>query len=119
MERLPFTEGQLISKCFLGIFNPPKKLTKKLDFTTYYGTSSRIVFVHFLGEVETPKRHLEINWPLDAAAVSTSADGTDPTCSGVTFAAWPFFSVVAVVAVAESLGFGVSWSLLPTMVKVS
>ena len=30
----------------------------------YYGTSSRIVFVHFLGESKTPKRHFEINWPL-------------------------------------------------------
>ena len=29
----------------------------------YYGTSSRIVFVHFLGEL-IPKRHLEINWTL-------------------------------------------------------
>ena len=30
----------------------------------YYGTSSRIVFVCFLGELKTPKRHFEINWPL-------------------------------------------------------
>jgi hypothetical protein len=30
----------------------------------YYGTSSRIVFVRFLGELKTPKRHFEINWPL-------------------------------------------------------
>ena len=31
----------------------------------YYSTSSRIVFVRFLGEFKTPKRHFEINWPLE------------------------------------------------------
>ena len=30
----------------------------------YYGTSSQIVFVRVLGELKTPKRHFEINWPL-------------------------------------------------------
>ena len=30
----------------------------------YYWTSSRIVFVRFLGELKTPKRHFEINWHL-------------------------------------------------------
>ena len=30
----------------------------------YYGTLSPIVFVPFLGELKTPKRHFEINWPL-------------------------------------------------------
>ena len=30
----------------------------------YYGTSSRIVFVRFLGELKIPKRHFEINWPV-------------------------------------------------------
>ena len=56
-------KGQLISKCFFGIFNPPKKRTKKFNFTTkkLYGTSSRIVFVRFLGELKTPKRHFETN----------------------------------------------------------
>ena len=29
-----------------------------------YGTSSRIVFVRFLEELKTSKRHFEINWPL-------------------------------------------------------
>ena len=58
------TKGQLISKCLFGIFNCPKKWTKKFDFTTNYGTSSRIVFVRFLGELMTTKRHFEINWPL-------------------------------------------------------
>ena len=32
----------------------------------YYGTSGRIVFVHFLEELKTTKRHFEINRPLDA-----------------------------------------------------
>ena len=31
-----------------------------------YGTSSRIVFVRFLKELKTPKRHFEINWPLSS-----------------------------------------------------
>jgi ADP-dependent phosphofructokinase/glucokinase len=30
----------------------------------YYNTSIWIVFVRFLGELKTPKRHFEINWPL-------------------------------------------------------
>ena len=47
-------KGQLISKCLFGIFNSPKKWTKKIRLY-YYGTSSRIVFVHFLGELKTPK----------------------------------------------------------------
>ena len=57
------TKGQLISKCLFGIFNSPKKWTKKFDFTTMV-TSSRIVFVRCLGELKTQKRHFEINWPL-------------------------------------------------------
>ena len=36
----------------------------------YYGTSSRIVFVRFLGELKTPKRHFEINWPLVLSRIS-------------------------------------------------
>ena len=55
-------KGQLITKCLLGIFNSPKKTNEKIQL--YYGTSSRIVFVRFLGELKTPKRHFEINWPL-------------------------------------------------------
>ena len=36
-------KGQLISKCIFGIFNSPKKRSKKFDFTTMViGTSSRI-----------------------------------------------------------------------------
>ena len=30
----------------------------------YYGTSSLTVFVRFFGELKTPLKHFEINWPL-------------------------------------------------------
>jgi len=30
----------------------------------HYDTSGEIVFIHFLEELETPKRHFEINWSL-------------------------------------------------------
>ena len=29
-----------------------------------HGTSSRIIFIRFLGELKTRKGHFEINWPL-------------------------------------------------------
>ena len=40
-----------------------QKTNKKIRLY-YYGISSRIVFVRFLGELKTQKRHFEINWPL-------------------------------------------------------
>ena len=55
-------KGQLILKYLFGIFNSPPKEQKKRLY--YYGTSSRIVFFRFLGELKTQKRHFEINWPL-------------------------------------------------------
>ena len=61
--KMGWTKGQLISKCLFGIFNSPKKCMNEFGFTTM-DTSSRIVFVRFLGELKTPKRHFEINWPL-------------------------------------------------------
>ena len=42
-----------------------KKMNERIRIY-YYGTSSPIVFVHFLGELKIPKRHFEINWPLDS-----------------------------------------------------
>ena len=57
-------KGQLISKCLFGIFNLSQKTNEKI-LLYYYGTSSRIVFVRFLGELNTLKRHFEINWPLE------------------------------------------------------
>ena len=56
--------GQLISKRLFGIFHSSKNWTKKF-LPNYYGTSSRIVFVHFLEELKTQKRHSKINWPLE------------------------------------------------------
>ena len=57
-------KGQLISKSLFGIFNSPKKWMKK-NLPYCYSTSSRIVFVRFLGELKTSERHFEINWPLN------------------------------------------------------
>ena len=53
-------KGQLISKRLFGFFNSPKKRTKKIRLY-YYATSSRIILVHLLGELKTPKIHFEIN----------------------------------------------------------
>ena len=54
-----FDKGQVITKYLFGTFNSPQKRTKNLIY--YYGTSSRIVFVRFLGEVKTPKINFETN----------------------------------------------------------
>ena len=52
------SKGQLISKGHFGIFSIlPKK--RKKNFCP-----NRPGQVRFLGELETPKRHFEINWPL-------------------------------------------------------
>ena len=40
-----------------------QKTNKKVQLY-YYNTSSLIVFIRFLGELKTPKRHFEINWTL-------------------------------------------------------
>ena len=37
---------------------------KKIDPTTYYGTSSVIIFDHFSEDLKTPKRYFEIYCPL-------------------------------------------------------
>ena len=58
----------------------------------YYGTSSRIVYVHFLRELKTPKRNFEINWPLR----HTMARNLD------TFSWKSFETTVAVVKVIHS-----------------
>ena len=55
----------------------------------YYGTSSRIVFVHFLGELKTPKRHLESNWPLACGAkflLSSTINKAEFAQEGIFFA---------------------------------
>ena len=48
-------KGQLISKDFLVSSILPKNERKN-----YYDTRGRIVFVRFLEELKTPKRHFEI-----------------------------------------------------------
>ena len=40
-----------------------QKMNEKLR-PNYYATSCRFVFVRFLEELKIPKRHFEINWPL-------------------------------------------------------
>ena len=56
-------KGQLISKCLFAIFNSSKKRLKKFDLPTILRQVELFLFV-FLEELKTPKRHLEINWPL-------------------------------------------------------
>ena len=56
-------KGQLILKCLFGIFNSPKKTNEWIRLY-YYGAASCTIFVCFLGELKTPKRHFEIKWPL-------------------------------------------------------
>ena len=51
-----------------------QKTSKKIRLY-YYGTSSWIDFVRFLGELKTPKRHFEINWPLNSATCRIIIEG--------------------------------------------
>ena len=57
-------KGQLISKCFLWYLQFSQKTNEKIWLYYLIGTSCQIVFVCFLGELKTTKRHFEINWPL-------------------------------------------------------
>ena len=56
---LTLYKGQLISKCLFGIFNFPKKRTKKFNFTTMVPQVELFSFI--FGRIEIPKRHFEIN----------------------------------------------------------
>ena len=47
---------------FWGLWFPPKK--EGTNSTYYYDNSGRLVFVHFLEEIDDPKNRFEINWPL-------------------------------------------------------
>ena len=58
-----YPKGQLISKCIFWYLQFFQKTNKKIR-RNYGGTSSRIIFVRFLEELKTKKRHFEINWPL-------------------------------------------------------
>ena len=50
----------------------PKNLQKNQLY--YYSTSCRFVFIRFLGELKTPKRHFEINWPLLSQAPNLNTE---------------------------------------------
>ena len=52
------SKGQLISKGHFGFFNSPKKRPKN------FFPSRLRQKVRFLGELETPKRHFKMKWPL-------------------------------------------------------
>ena len=52
---LSTTKGQLISKCLFGIFNSPKKPTKKFEFTTMVPQVKLFLFV-FWGRIEDTKK---------------------------------------------------------------
>ena len=45
-----------------------QKMNEKIRLY-YYGTSSQIVSIRFLGELKTPKGHIEINLPLKASVL--------------------------------------------------
>ena len=49
-------------------------------------TSSRIVLVPFLEELKTPKRHFEINWPLNKIFISLGSIGM--MCRGTQIDKW-------------------------------
>ena len=59
-----YTKGQKISKAIFDVLNSPKKWTKKFDFTTTIPQIDLFSFVIWK-KLKTPKRHFEINWPLD------------------------------------------------------
>ena len=60
------TTGQLIPYVFLIFSILPKNERKQFDLRKlrYHKLVKSDYFVHFLGELKIPKRHLEINWPL-------------------------------------------------------
>ena len=48
-----------------GVINFLQKTNERIRLY-YYDTSGRLVFVHFLEEIDDPKNHFEINWPLES-----------------------------------------------------
>ena len=58
------TKGHLISKELFGTypqFSQFLQKTNKKIRPTYYGSSVRIIFVHFIEELKSLKRHFEMN----------------------------------------------------------
>ena len=70
-DRIVLIKGQTKSKYFFQA-NISSKKTNKFNFTTTYDTSCTeaqvdlFLFV-FWKKLKTPKRHFEINWPLDGS----------------------------------------------------
>ena len=62
------TIGQLISKWFFGVIDFLQKTNERIRLY-HYDTSDRLVFVRFWGEIDDPKNHFEINWPLRVVTV--------------------------------------------------
>ena len=63
LESHDWTKVQLISKCLFCALNSPKKWTK--PFLTWGTVAVKSNFlVCLLGELNIPKIHFEINWPL-------------------------------------------------------
>ena len=60
---MPQFKGQLISKRFFGVTDFLQKTNERIRLY-YFDTSVRLVFVRFLEEIDDPKNHFEINWPL-------------------------------------------------------
>ena len=61
-------KGQLISKYLFGIFNSPKKQTKKFDFTTMVPQVELFSFV-FWENWRHLKRHFKIKWQIGGLPV--------------------------------------------------
>ena len=53
-------KGQKKSKWFFQVDFSSKKRTNEFDFTTYYETSGRLVFLRFLEEIEDTKKTFRI-----------------------------------------------------------
>ena len=59
------SKGQLILKCLSGMYLQfSQKMNEKI-WLYHYGTSSRIIFICFLGELKTPKDISKSTEPLE------------------------------------------------------
>ena len=56
-------KGQLISKCLFGGFNFFQKTNKNKSTWGVIEVKSNLFF-RYLEEIDDPKNHFEINWPL-------------------------------------------------------
>ena len=63
---LTIFKGQLISKCFLCVFNLSQKMNKNKSTWGIIFSSKVEFFVWYLGELRITKSIFEVNWPLVA-----------------------------------------------------